>query len=122
MSEQKKTPFNYKQYTIEFIREVLKRPRMYFNDLADLEFQLFGQATIASELNYVEDKTFFSEFSDWLYNTHKISCSAGWAYGIKHQIDPVKAGLRSDDVDYYEEQVKAFKHYAEAFFIQWTAK
>ena len=68
---------------------------MYFSSLQELEAVMLGHAAAFWQVSGLDNSnTFHNRFSDWLYTTHHLSCSAGWAHAIdehckKHLLPPV---------------------------------
>ena len=74
---------NYHSACRALILAALDRPGMYMVSLVRFEAILEGHATAFQQLGLIRrEEAFHSEFSDWLYRNHKISCSVGWAYGL----------------------------------------
>ena len=75
---------DYRRKCAEYIREALKRPRMHYRSLEELEAILSGHQIAFEQLGVIgREESFHQEFVEWLRRTRQAPGSAGWACAIK---------------------------------------
>ena len=100
---------DYQNGCSKLIREAVRRPRMYYRSLDELEAVLSGHQIAFEQLGVISrDQSFQTCFVDWLYRTMNASGSAGWACAIESL-----ASARGDDAE------SVFAELVEQFLSQW---
>ena len=68
----------------DWLDEVRARPFMYFDELWQLQLQIFGYDTALAAHGIDEDAPSMAHFASWLEVTHGWRSSLGWAEAIVH--------------------------------------
>ena len=87
----------YRKCCAALIAEAVKRPSMFYNELWELELILDGHWMAFEQIAGLErSMTFKSCFSEWLYASRSVSCSAGWAYAVTNLAKEMNCDYSAD--------------------------
>lgn len=101
---------NYRAACSELILEAIERPSMYYQSLADFEMFLFGHQAAFQQIASIDQSELFNtQFSEWLWNVHRMSCSSGWALAIEKHCSVNNST-----------PVNQFNEYASDFLNSWS--
>ena len=80
----------------------------YYSRLQELDWMLVGHAIAHEQMKLIGRRdAFHIQFSDWLYEKHRLSCSTGWGEAIE--------SLSKD----LPTNVQRFEQWVSAFMEQW---